>query len=1530
MTEDKSAPVMKVEASGGSHIHHVLQQNINLARLPTSAPFQAPPVPNHFVSRPELAEDLKTALLGETDAADGTLKVSAIHGSPGIGKSTLAAALAHDLEVRDQFPGGILWVPLGQEPNLLPLLIGWLQAQGYYEPYSTVKSAADKLSSLFQGSDAPLRDKAALLIIDDAWDAADAKHFMVGHPCRVLMTTRRVDVAEEVGAEVFDLDVMTPEQALALLSLRLGRSLDKAEEEKALLVANEVGYLPMALEQVAVRIARGVDWDSLWKGLTDEVTRLNTLEDPRHRRKGQTRLEASFNLSLDALRADDESAWRAFVWLGVLPNDAAISAPMAATLWEVNEKEANDLLELLWNDALLLPGLPVKVGSSTFKGYRIQSLVQGWARRLITTDQPRGLNLKLPEAHQAFLEHYRRRLKDQSPDRSSWHTLPDDGYIHTHLTWHLQKAGRANEIHALLSEETAAGRNGWFETRDRLGQASGYLDDVSKAWQLAEESSAQQIELNEPALDAGLETRYALITTSLRSLARNIPPNLISRLEETKKWAPEQRLSYARGISDPGKRGSALVALAPQLPDRLLNRLIDDIWSLNNDFLELEALVSLSPILTERLPAQAKAIGDAFFQLLQSQQNEFLRVNLLRCSIHYISEARRNELLDGIFGPRQSARAELWATEFLKYSLDFVLSPFGFRFIYNSLYIQQWNLERYARTEDWIPRSLSEDLTRMSLQQVRQWFLEAPEKELLYHRGNRRFAVLSVIGSFAPVFLNLISPRMSDEQFQQWFRNPSTVDPPLMKTMIDSAFVQNLSWFAPYLPQSLLQEALKRAETITDDHVRLEALAILLLCLPKSIKDEAVEKAVELARSVVNPHDWVGAQTRIAAYLSEELLSETLSLAERLEKEQEEENDSSRKMNWLRLESRGLGGATVSTNRTRFFPNKDGSGSERVQEAEEPRTLAFTNAPKLSEVIEQLSQYLQGSLVDQALKCTRTIKNDVERVEAVSALLFRLSGPAKSTALKEAIAMGRAIENRTDRISALISLAPHMSEPELQDTLMMVTGIENGEGRMSYLEELVPHVPETMLQSALEAARGIGDKYWQDEVLEVSVPALLDSDQQHEALEAAKAIEDRVLRAETLTLLGYNLPDQLKDAVLDEALKAAREIEAGVYRRRKHAPVETRSAILAEVAGHFSEPMKGEVLGEALEVELGFEHPEARALFQIGMNLARSGHPEEAFEIIRRTHWSLLDEAIAWIIKYLPDPQRQDTLAIARAVEHPATRAAALGRLAPYLKEPLALEALETAQLIDDHRQWIQTLITFVSDLPEPEKGKRLSEGLEKAKKIHDDRGRAKCLMILSPYLTESQLHEALQMAEAIIDRQWQSVAKAEVARRLAELGNLPKAMAIVREIDADYKVYPLGRIAPYLSGQSALLREALAMVVAIKPGDYSSRTDEMWDASGAESTASVVCQPRAIVLREIAPHLTSEFRRDLYGIWNDILHQLAVDKLTLTADELVTNNRENLLKNLGVLSPVLMNLGGAKALAEVTRAIQDVGRWWP
>jgi CO dehydrogenase nickel-insertion accessory protein CooC1 len=44
-----------------------------------------------------------------------------VRGMGGTGKSVLAAALAHDWEVRQAFPDGIYWLTIGQKPNLLEL-----------------------------------------------------------------------------------------------------------------------------------------------------------------------------------------------------------------------------------------------------------------------------------------------------------------------------------------------------------------------------------------------------------------------------------------------------------------------------------------------------------------------------------------------------------------------------------------------------------------------------------------------------------------------------------------------------------------------------------------------------------------------------------------------------------------------------------------------------------------------------------------------------------------------------------------------------------------------------------------------------------------------------------------------------------------------------------------------------------------------------------------------------------------------------------------------------------------------------------------------------------------------------------------------------------------------------------------------------------------------------------------------------------------------------------------------------------------
>ena len=97
MREDKTLHIEQdIVAEAGAVVRDVQQQVITYQQLPTGAPFQAPAWPAHFVSRPEVSEELKERLLADQPATSGVLVVSAIHGLGGIGKSVLAAALAHD------------------------------------------------------------------------------------------------------------------------------------------------------------------------------------------------------------------------------------------------------------------------------------------------------------------------------------------------------------------------------------------------------------------------------------------------------------------------------------------------------------------------------------------------------------------------------------------------------------------------------------------------------------------------------------------------------------------------------------------------------------------------------------------------------------------------------------------------------------------------------------------------------------------------------------------------------------------------------------------------------------------------------------------------------------------------------------------------------------------------------------------------------------------------------------------------------------------------------------------------------------------------------------------------------------------------------------------------------------------------------------------------------------------------------------------------------------------------------------------
>ncbi len=664
---EKRAVTQGIHAGPGSTVANVTQV-VNVRPRDYYAPFQAPPLPPYFVPRPEVSVRLKAQLLAENEHPSGALVISAIHGLGGIGKSTLAAAMARDPDVLARFPDGILWATLGQQPDVLSILTGWIQALGDYDfRPTTAEVATAHLRTL-------LHNKAALLVVDDAWESGHVRPFLAGGDrCRALITTREAIIAGAVGADLYSLDVMTMHQALTLFEHRLGHRLEGKEKASAQELARIVGYLPLALKLAAAQVADGVSWDELLADLNAEITRLESLEPPEveeiqdERERKYLSLNASFNLSLRRLPQDPRES---FAWLGVLPEDVRLTPKMMATVWGVRIRKARDRLRYLRNKALLMPDIPLPDGTPT---YRIHDLLHNLARRLLTAppkpirkgDLP-GMGLTLQEANARLLERYRAQTR-----KGLWHTLPDDGYIYTYLTWHLEQAGQVEEIHALLQEETPEGRNGWYEARERVGQVAGFLADVERAWQLAFTPLLNNNDVKDKKWREGI--RYALIISSFSSLAQNLVPALLVALVEKHIWSPAQGLTFAKHIPDVKRQAEALSQLSSHLSEDQLREALAIAQRMRDEQSRIHALTGLVPRLAklgypqEALSVTSKIKDEEWQAIILSKlapycpqralvdatrkiEDERQRAETLVTLIPYLSEELLSEIRDIVKG----------------------------------------------------------------------------------------------------------------------------------------------------------------------------------------------------------------------------------------------------------------------------------------------------------------------------------------------------------------------------------------------------------------------------------------------------------------------------------------------------------------------------------------------------------------------------------------------------------------------------------------------------------------------------------------------------------------------------------------------------------------------------------------------------------------------------------------------------------------------------------------------------------------
>jgi len=208
----------------------------------------APPVPSLIIGRDDDLLDLKRRLGVIDGKKSAALQIlTAVRGWPGVGKTTIAAALAYDSEIIKAFPDGVLWTSLGQKPNLLSEMATWGRALGTEDLLRapTLKEATALLAAL-------LRKKRMLLLVDDVWEVEHAAPFQQarGSDCALLITTREAGVANALAPTpnaVYNLPVLTEEYALKLLQA-LAPTVVKQHHDACLELVRSLECLPLALQ----------------------------------------------------------------------------------------------------------------------------------------------------------------------------------------------------------------------------------------------------------------------------------------------------------------------------------------------------------------------------------------------------------------------------------------------------------------------------------------------------------------------------------------------------------------------------------------------------------------------------------------------------------------------------------------------------------------------------------------------------------------------------------------------------------------------------------------------------------------------------------------------------------------------------------------------------------------------------------------------------------------------------------------------------------------------------------------------------------------------------------------------------------------------------------------------------------------------------------------------------------------------------------------------------------------------------------
>jgi len=481
-------------------------------------PWMVPSPHGRLIARPDLTDRVLARLLAPAGSADRSSPVGAagrapggpadrfpvvvLRGAGGFGKTTLAAEVCRRPEIAGAFPGGVLWVSLGESvagATLANKINDLSEAVcGVRPALVDPEQAGFRLGELLGSS-------PRLLVVDDVWTRGQLAPFLQGgRGCVRLVTTRIRDLPSHAdAADTIEVAAMDEAEAARLLALDLaapgsapalpaagtpgpGPGRPTAEgplpADRLRQLLDATGGWPVLLRLVNRALARMVRDGVPPARAADRVLRRLARRGPtafdvtRLEDRNQA-VEATLSASLGLLTGDSLDR---YLELAIFPEDVDIPRYVLEAYWgatgDLSPDEVDDLCQELVDLSLVLdyrrhpPALllqdvlrsylRVRVGPARLRELH-GTLCDALRDRLVGVT---GLNLDdgleggLGDGLEGDPDG--RDGPGGRPDGPAadgavtpWWELPDEaGYGWTHLAGHLVGAGRDDEALTLLRD----------------------------------------------------------------------------------------------------------------------------------------------------------------------------------------------------------------------------------------------------------------------------------------------------------------------------------------------------------------------------------------------------------------------------------------------------------------------------------------------------------------------------------------------------------------------------------------------------------------------------------------------------------------------------------------------------------------------------------------------------------------------------------------------------------------------------------------------------------------------------------------------------------------------------------------------------------------------------------------------------------------------------------------------------------------------------------------------------------------------